>query len=160
MDATSDRDFALEFVSVLAMLGVHLSRWAEEFILFATQEYGFITLPEAYSTGSSAMPQKQNPDALELIRGKSARTHRQPGGIAHGVKGLPLAYNKDMQETQEPLFEAVSTAGALPEGGRGLHAPGEVQPGTHAVGLRTRIHECHGGGHVSGKARRAFPPGA
>ena len=73
MDATSDRDFALELVNTLSVLGVHLSRWAEEFILFATQEYAFITLPEAYSTGSSAMPQKQNPDALELIRGKSAR---------------------------------------------------------------------------------------
>ena len=73
MDATSDRDFILEFVNALSVLGIHLSRWAEEFILFATQEYGFIRLPEAYATGSSAMPQKQNPDALELIRGKSAR---------------------------------------------------------------------------------------
>jgi len=73
MDATSDRDFVIEFVNALSLLGVHLSRWAEELILFATQEYGFIKLPEAYSTGSSAMPQKQNPDALELIRGKSAR---------------------------------------------------------------------------------------
>ncbi|MFI5104260.1 MAG: argininosuccinate lyase, partial [Terriglobales bacterium] len=73
MDATSDRDFIIEFVNTLALLGVHLSRWAEELILFATQEYRFIHLPEAYSTGSSAMPQKQNPDALELIRGKSAR---------------------------------------------------------------------------------------
>src|SRR5262249_7323864 len=73
IDATSDRDFALEFVNALSLLSIHLSRWAEELILFATQEYGFIRLPEAYSTGSSAMPQKQNPDALELVRGKSAR---------------------------------------------------------------------------------------
>src|SRR5262249_8003491 len=73
MDATSDRDFALEFASAVTTLGIHLSRWAEEFILFATQEYAFITLPEAYSTGSSAMPQKQNPDSLELIRGKAGR---------------------------------------------------------------------------------------
>jgi argininosuccinate lyase len=111
VDATSDRDFALELASVLAMLGVHLSRWAEEFILFATQEYGFITLPEAYSTGSSAMPQKQNPDALELIRGKSARLIGNQVALLTAIKGLPLAYNKDMQETQEPLFDAVSTAG-------------------------------------------------
>ncbi len=111
VDATCDRDFALEFVSALAMLGVHLSRWAEEFILFATQEYGFITLPEAYSTGSSAMPQKQNPDSLELIRGKSARFIGNQMALLAAIKGLPLAYNKDMQETQEPLFEAVSTAG-------------------------------------------------
>ena len=109
VDATSDRDFALEFVSALALLGVHLSRWAEEFILFATQEYGFITLPEAYSTGSSAMPQKQNPDALELIRGKAARLIGNQVALFTALKGLPLAYNKDMQETQEPLFEAAST---------------------------------------------------
>jgi argininosuccinate lyase len=111
MDATSDRDFALEFVSDLALLSVHLSRWAEEFILFATQEYAFIKLPEAYSTGSSAMPQKQNPDALELIRGKSARLIGNQVALLTALKGLPLAYNKDMQETQEPLFEAVATAG-------------------------------------------------
>jgi argininosuccinate lyase len=111
MDATSDRDFALEFVNHLALLGVHLSRWAEELILFATQEYGFIKLPEAYSTGSSAMPQKQNPDALELIRGKSARLIGNQVALLATLKGLPLAYNKDMQETQEPLFEAVSTVG-------------------------------------------------
>jgi argininosuccinate lyase len=109
MDATSDRDFALEFVSTLALLGVHLSRWAEEFILFATQEYGFITLPEAYSTGSSAMPQKQNPDSLELIRGKAARLIGNQVALLTAVKGLPLAYNKDMQETQEPVFDAAGT---------------------------------------------------
>jgi argininosuccinate lyase len=110
LDATSDRDFAIEFVGVLALLGVHLSRWAEEFILFATQEYGFIRLPEAYSTGSSAMPQKQNPDALELIRGKAARLIGCHVALLTTVKGLPMAYNKDMQETQEPLFEAAVTS--------------------------------------------------
>jgi argininosuccinate lyase len=109
MDATSDRAFVLEFVGALTLLAVHLSRWAEEFILFATQEYGFITLPETYSTGSSAMPQKQNPDALELIRGKSARLIGNQVALLTAVKGLPLAYNKDMQETQEPLFEAAAT---------------------------------------------------
>lgn len=108
IDATSDRDFAIEFVNVLALLGVHLSRWAEEFILFATQEYGFVRLPEAYSTGSSAMPQKQNPDALELIRGKAARVIGNQMTLLTTMKGLPLAYNKDMQETQEPIFEAAA----------------------------------------------------
>jgi argininosuccinate lyase len=110
IDATSDRDFALEFVNALALLGVHLSRWAEELILFATQEYGFIRLPEAYSTGSSAMPQKQNPDSLELIRGKSARLLGCQVALLTAVKGLPLAYNKDLQETQEPLFDAAAAA--------------------------------------------------
>jgi argininosuccinate lyase len=110
IDATSDRDFAIEFIGVLTLLGVHLSRWAEELILFATQEYAFIRLPEAYSTGSSAMPQKQNPDALELIRGKAARLLGCQVALLTAVKGLPLAYNKDMQETQEPLFDAAATA--------------------------------------------------
>jgi argininosuccinate lyase len=110
IDATSDRDFAIEFVNAAALLGVHLSRWAEELILFATQEYGFIRLPEAYSTGSSAMPQKQNPDSLELIRGKSARVIGCQMALLTTVKGLPLAYNKDMQETQEPLFAAAAAA--------------------------------------------------
>ncbi len=109
IDATSDRDFAIEFVNALSLLAVHLSRWAEELILFATQEYGFIQLPEAYSTGSSAMPQKQNPDALELIRGKAARILGNQVALLSTVKSLPLAYNKDMQETQEPVFEASST---------------------------------------------------
>jgi argininosuccinate lyase len=110
MDATSDRDFILEFVNAVSVLGVHLSRWAEELILFATQEYRFIRLPEAYSTGSSAMPQKQNPDTLELIRGKAGRIIGSQVALLTIVKGLPLAYNKDMQETQEPLFDAAATS--------------------------------------------------
>ena len=115
MDATSDRDFAIEFSQAAAVLAVHLSRWAEEFILFATQEYGFITLPETYSTGSSAMPQKQNPDALELIRGKAARVIAASQNLLIAAKGLPLAYNKDLQETQEPVFDvAVTLRGMLP----------------------------------------------
>ena len=110
MDAAGDRDFAIEFVNAVSLLAVHLSRWAEELILFATQEYSFVRLPEAYSTGSSAMPQKQNPDSLELIRGKAARVIGSQMTLLTTVKGLPLAYNKDMQETQEPLFDAAYTA--------------------------------------------------
>jgi argininosuccinate lyase len=109
MDATSDRDFAIEFVQALSLLALHLSRWAEEMILFSSQEYGFLELPEAYSTGSSAMPQKKNPDLLELVRGKSGRVIGNATALMVAVKGLPLAYNKDMQETQEPLFDAADT---------------------------------------------------
>ena len=109
VDATSDRDFVLEFVQVLSLLGLHLSRWAEEMILFSTQEYGFISLPEAYSTGSSAMPQKKNADLLELVRGKAGRIIGAATTLLMTVKGLPLAYNKDMQETQEPLFDTIRT---------------------------------------------------
>ncbi len=109
IDATSDRDFAIEFVNALSLLAMHLSRWAEEMILFSSQEYGFLGLPEAYSTGSSAMPQKKNPDLLELVRGKSGRVLGLATALLVAVKGLPLAYNKDLQETQEPLFGATDT---------------------------------------------------
>jgi argininosuccinate lyase len=109
IDATSDREFGIEFVHALSLLSTHLSRWAEEMILFSTQEYGFVGLPEAYSTGSSAMPQKKNPDLLELVRGKSGRVVGNAIALMTTVKGLPLAYNKDMQETQEPLFDSADT---------------------------------------------------
>jgi argininosuccinate lyase len=115
LDATSDRDFVLEFVNTLSLLCLHLSRWAEEMIIFSTQEFGFVKLPEAYATGSSAMPQKKNPDLLELVRGKTGRVVGSATALTVALKGLPLAYNKDLQETQEPLFDATDTAlGLLP----------------------------------------------
>ncbi len=109
IDATSDRDFVIEFAGLLSLLAMHLSRWAEEMILFSSQEYRFLELPEAYSTGSSAMPQKKNPDLLELVRGKSGRILGNATALVVAVKGLPLAYNKDLQETQEPLFDSSDT---------------------------------------------------
>ena len=109
MDATSDRDFALEFTQSLTVLGLHISRFAEELTLYATAEFGFLDLPEAFSTGSSAMPQKKNPDLTELIRGKSARLLGASVTLATLIKGLPLAYNKDLQEGQEPVFDAADT---------------------------------------------------
>jgi len=110
IDATSDRDFVLEFVNTLSLLGLHLSRWAEEMIIFSAQEFGFVQLPEAYSTGSSAMPQKKNPDLLELVRGKTGRMIGNATALMVALKGLPPAYNKDLQETQEPLLDATDTA--------------------------------------------------
>jgi argininosuccinate lyase len=104
MDATSDRDFILEYLQAMTIVGLHLSRFAEEITLFATAEFGFIALPEAFSTGSSAMPQKKNPDLTELIRAKIGRIHGAAEAVTLQLKGLPLAYNKDMQETQEPAF--------------------------------------------------------
>jgi len=106
MDATSDRDFALEFAQAASTLGIHISRFAEEITLFATTEYGFIELPESFSTGSSAMPQKKNPDLTELLRGKCGRLLGAATTLSTLLKGLPLAYNKDLQETQEPVFAA------------------------------------------------------
>jgi argininosuccinate lyase len=104
MDATSDRDFILEYLQALTFVGLHLSRFAEEMTLFATAEFGFVALPEAFSTGSSAMPQKKNPDLTELIRAKVGRINGAAQAVTLQLKGLPLAYNKDMQETQEPAF--------------------------------------------------------
>jgi len=113
IDATSDRDFAVEFVQALSSVALHLSRWAEESILFATTEFGFVKLPEEFSTGSSAMPQKKNPDALELIRGKAAKVFADATALFVTVKGLPLAYNKDMQETQQPVFSAAQQVSSI-----------------------------------------------
>jgi argininosuccinate lyase len=113
MDATSDRDFALEFTQVIATLGIHISRFAEELTLYSTAEFGFLDLPEAFSTGSSAMPQKKNPDLTELIRGKSGRLLGAATTLATLIKGLPLAYNKDLQEGQEPVFDAADTIAGI-----------------------------------------------
>ncbi len=106
IDATSDRDFVLEYLQALTILGVHMSRFAEEITLFSTAEFGFVELPEAFSTGSSAMPQKKNPDLTELVRAKVGRISGAAQTVLLTLKGLPLAYNKDMQETQEPVFAA------------------------------------------------------
>ncbi|WP_035359644.1 argininosuccinate lyase [Edaphobacter aggregans] len=125
MDATSDRDFALDFTQALATLGLHISRFAEELTLHSTAEFGFLDLPERFSTGSSAMPQKKNPDLTELIRGKAGRLQGAAVTLATIVKGLPLAYNKDLQEGQEPVFDAADTISGilsvLPEFTRALH---------------------------------------
>ncbi len=113
MDATSDRDFALEFAQAASTIGIHLSRFAEEITLHASAEFGFVDLPEAFSTGSSAMPQKKNPDLTELVRGKSGRLLGAVTTLGTILKGLPLAYNKDMQETQEATFEVAETLGGM-----------------------------------------------
>lgn len=112
IDAVSDRDFVLEFLSASAILFVHLSRLAEEMILWSSQEFGFIELPDAYCTGSSMMPQKKNPDVPELIRGKAGRLFGHLQTMLTVMKGLPLAYNRDLQEDKLPLFDAVDTVKA------------------------------------------------
>ena len=109
LDAVSDRDFAVEFCAAASLIMMHLSRFCEEIILWSTAEFGFIELDDAYSTGSSMMPQKKNPDVAELIRGKSGRVFGDLATLLTMLKGLPLAYNKDMQEDKEALFDAVDT---------------------------------------------------
>ncbi len=109
LDGVSDRDYALEFLSACSILMMHLSRLAEETILWCSWEFKFIDLDDAYSTGSSIMPQKKNPDVAELVRGKTGRVYGSLMGLLTAMKSLPLAYNKDMQEDKEPVFDAIDT---------------------------------------------------
>ena len=109
LDGVSDRDYALEFLSGLSILMAHLSRFAEEIILWCSWEFKFIELDDAYATGSSIMPQKKNPDVAELVRGKTGRVYGDLMSLLTVMKGLPLAYNKDMQEDKEPVFDAIDT---------------------------------------------------
>ncbi|MGI9510031.1 MAG: argininosuccinate lyase, partial [Geminicoccaceae bacterium] len=109
IDAVSDRDFALEFLAAASITAVHLSRLAEELVLWSTPQFSFVKMSEAFSSGSSIMPQKRNPDAAELLRGKSGRIIGAMHGLLVMLKGLPLAYSKDMQEDKEPVFDAVES---------------------------------------------------
>jgi len=109
IDAVSDRDFVLEFLAAAAILFVHLSRLAEELVLWSSQEFEFIELPDGYCTGSSMMPQKKNPDVPELIRGKTGRVFGHLQALLTIMKGLPLAYNRDLQEDKIPLFDTIDT---------------------------------------------------
>ena len=113
IDAVSDRDFVADALYVLALLGVHLSRIGEEVIIWSSSEFGFVDLSDSFSTGSSMMPQKKNPDVAELARGKSGRLIGNLTGFLATLKGLPLSYNKDLQEDKEPLFDAVDTVSRI-----------------------------------------------
>ncbi|NDC53375.1 MAG: argininosuccinate lyase [Planctomycetia bacterium] len=113
LDGASDRDFVCELAFVIALAMTHLSQWAEEWILYSTQEFGFLRLPEGFCTGSSIMPQKINPDVLELVRGKSARVIGNVQALLVLVKGLPTAYNRDLQEDKEAIFDSIDTLEAV-----------------------------------------------
>ena len=138
LDAVSDRDFALEFLSVAAIAMMHLSRLAEELILWSSQEFGFVELPDSHTTGSSIMPQKKNPDVAELIRGKTGRVYGALVGLLTVMKGLPLAYNKDMQEDKEGVFDAAATLAVC------LRLTADMLPRTRVRAERTR--------HAAGRA--------
>jgi len=115
IDVSSDRDFVVEFVFCLSLVAEHLSAWAEEWILWSTTEFGFLALPQSFCTGSSIMPQKVNPDVLELVRGKTGRVIGSLTALLVLIKGLPLAYNRDLQEDKPPLFDAFDTVNACLE---------------------------------------------
>ena len=136
LDAVSDRDFLLEFLSHAAIIMIHLSRLAEELILWSSAEFGFVALPDGYATGSSIMPQKKNPDVPELIRGKSGRVAGHLLGLLMTLKGLPLAYNRDLQEDKEALFDTVDTVRASVQLMAGLVENLTVRPEKMAAALR------------------------
>lgn len=115
LDGVSDRDFAIEFTAAASLILVHLSRLSEEIILWASEEFGFVSLSDSCATGSSIMPQKKNPDVPELVRGKAGRVFGHLQGLLVMMKGLPMAYNKDLQEDKEPLFDTVQTVGGCLE---------------------------------------------
>ena len=112
-DAVADRDFAVEFLAACAIVAMHVSRLAEELVLWASAEFGFIEIPDAFATGSSIMPQKKNPDVAELARGKTGRVYGALVSLLTTLKGLPLAYNRDLQEDKEPVFDAADTVRGL-----------------------------------------------
>jgi argininosuccinate lyase len=137
LDVSSDRDFLAESIFVLSLIAVHLSGWAEEWILWCTTEFGFLKLPDAYTTGSSIMPQKRNPDVLELIRGKSARVIADMTQILTLLKGLPLAYNRDLQEDKLAFFDAFDTVHSCVELAPSIVRRARLQPDT----INARLEE-------------------
>ena len=136
MDSVSDRDFLLDLTYACSVTMVHLSRLAEELILWSTEEFGFITLDDAWSTGSSIMPQKKNPDFAELVRGKTGRVVGDLTSLLVTLKGLPLAYNKDMQEDKEPTFDAIDTAADCLRAADGMLSTMRVNVEAMAAGAR------------------------
>ncbi|HVI05534.1 MAG TPA: argininosuccinate lyase, partial [Sphingomicrobium sp.] len=170
LDSVSDRDFALDYLSAAAQCSLHLSRLAEELIIWASPQFGFVKLSDAFSTGSSIMPQKRNPDAAELVRGHSGRILGALTSLTVTMKGLPLAYSKDMQDDKEPVFEArdllqlslealagmISTLQFVPEKMRGAASQG-FSTATDLADWLVReadvpFREAH---HVTGKAVKA-----
>ena len=161
LDAVSDRDFVAEALFDLALLGVHLSRLGEEIVLWSTEEFGFLRLDDAYATGSSMLPQKKNPDIAELARGKSGRLIGNLTGLLATLKGLPLAYNRDLQEDKEPLFDSIDqtrlAAGAAAL--RGCLRHGDLERGADAVRGRWAGLGGRRSGRDAGRAGHAVPPG-
>ena len=156
IDAVSDRDFLLEFLAASSILFVHLSRLADELVLWSSQEFAFVELPDGYCTGSSMMPQKKNPDVPELIRGKSGRVFGHLHALLTIMKGLPLAYNRDLQEDKMPLFDTVDTVKASVKIMGEIVARLESAARAHARRGPRRFYERDGSGGLSGRARHAL----
>ena len=160
IDGTASRDFAAEAAFVLAMIAVDLSRMAEEVIVWSTAEFGYVTLDDAYSTGSSIMPQKKNPDVAELARGKAGRLIGNLAGLLATLKGLPLAYNRDLQEDKEPLFDSVEQLELLLPAVAGMIATLDVPHRAARRARACRVQPGHRRRRVAGAPGRAVPRGA
>ena len=143
IDVSSDRDFVIEFAFALTLIAEHLSTWAEEWILWSTSEFNFLKLPQAFCTGSSIMPQKVNPDVLELIRGKTARVVGNLHVAAGARQGLPLAYNRDLQEDKERIFDSFDTVRCLSGTGRAAGGRRRLEPRGHCRAARSRPPRRH-----------------
>ncbi len=159
LDAVSDRDFVAEALFDLALLGVHLSRLGEEMVLWSTEEFGFATLDDAYATGSSMLPQKKNPDVAELARGRSGRLIGHLNAVLITLKGLPLAYNRDLQEDKEPLFDAVTQVRGALAALRGLYATVAWNEERMAAAADGPGRGGDRPGRDAGRAGHALPPG-
>ena len=159
LDAVSDRDFVAEALFDLALVGIHLSRIGEEWVLWTSDELGFARLDDAYATGSSMLPQKKNPDIAELARGKAGRLIGDLTGLLVTLKGLPLSYNRDLQEDKEPLFDAVDQVSLGARGADRDDLDGDVHARSHAGRRRLPGHRGHRSGGVAGRPGHALPGG-
>ena len=155
IDAVSDRDFALDYLAGAAICAVHLSRFAEELVLWSTPQFGFVRMPEAFTSGSSIMPQKRNPDAAELVRGKSGRILGDLQALLVVLKGLPLAYSKDMQEDKEGVFDAADTLELCLAAMAAMLAGITVDTDADAGRRRRRLHHGHRPRRLAGARARA-----
>ena len=155
IDAVSDRDFALDYLAAAAICAVHLSRLAEELVLWSTPQFGFVRMPEAFTSGSSIMPQKRNPDAAELVRGKSGRILGDLQALLVVLKGLPLAYSKDMQEDKEGVFDAADSLELCLAASAGDAGRDHRRPRADARGGRGRLHHRHRPRRLAGARQRA-----
>ena len=159
LDAVSDRDFAIEFLAAAALAGTHLSRFAEEIVLWASDAFGFIRLSDAFTTGSSIMPQKRNPDAAELVRAKTGRLNGSLVALLTVMKGLPLAYQKDMQEDKVPVFEAADALELCLAATAGHGARHAARPRAAARGRGARLQHRDRPRRLAGaRAGPAVPP--
>ncbi len=160
MDVSADRDFALDFLYAATVTMIHLSRLAEDWILYSSEEFGWLELGDGVTSGSSLMPQKKNPDSLELIRGKSGRVMGCLTSLLVTMKGLPMTYNRDMQEDKVPLFEAADQLTGSLEMARAVIESVKLHPERPGRGRRRELGGGHGPGRSAGARRHAVPPGA